>query len=158
MDKKKVIFVVEDDPGFNMMLTSYLTNKNKWDVHSFESGENCMKELDLKPDIFLQDIDLPGMNGIEVMKRVKKMLPEAQFIFLSAQTDIKVVVDALSFGAFDYIVKDGYAKENALNKIDQVTKIAFLENKRKSDKKYNRILLISLVITVIGFIGLILLS
>jgi two-component system, NtrC family, response regulator AtoC len=145
MNKKRVIFIVEDDPGFNMVMTNYLTSKNKWEIHSFESGESCLEKLNLKPEIFIQDIDLPGINGIEVMQRVKQLSPKTEFIFLSAQTDIKVVVDAIQLGAFDYVVKDNFAKENTLNKIDQVVKIMNLSDEKRIDKKSNSILFIMLL-------------
>lgn len=140
MSKKKVIFIVEDDPGFNLLMTSYLRAKDKWDVYPFESGEECLTKIDLEPDIFLQDFDLPGMNGIEVMKKVKLQRPETEFVFLSAQTDVKVAVEALQLGAFDYIMKDHGAKENALNKIDQIFKISSLKEEKHIEKRNNTIL------------------
>jgi DNA-binding NtrC family response regulator len=152
MDKKSVIFVIEDDPGFNMMMTEYLKSKNKWDVYSFITGEECLEKLDLNPSIFLQDYDLPKMNGIEVLKHVKKVLPEAEFIFLSAQTEIKIAVEAIQLGAFDYIVKDGHAKSNTLNKIDQVMKIKKLQEEKKNDKVSKNILLGLLILALIAFI------
>lgn len=147
MEKKEIIFIVEDDPGFNMMMTNYLTSKNKWEIHSFDNGEECLKQLYLKPTIFMQDFDLPGINGIEIMKKVKGLLPETEFIFLSAQSDIKVVVEVLQLGAFDYIVKDINAKENALNKIDKVFKIKKLIRDKHRDKRNNTILLYLLILT-----------
>jgi DNA-binding NtrC family response regulator len=145
--KKKVIFIVEDDPAFNKVLTSYLQAKNKWDVHSFSSGKECLEHLDQNPDIFLQDYDLPKMNGIEVMKKVKQKLPQTEFIFLSGQSDIKIAVDALQLGAFDYIVKDSHAKENAVNKIDQVMKIFQLIEFKRTQKKSQNILIGSLIVS-----------
>jgi DNA-binding NtrC family response regulator len=141
MNKKKVIFIVEDDPGFNKIMTSYLSAKHKWDVHSFQSGEEAIEQLNLNPEIFLQDFDLPKMNGIEVMKQAKRRLPNTEFIFLSGQTNIKVAVEALQLGAFDYIVKDSNAKENALNKIDQIVKL----KKLMEDKHSNKIVLLGSV-------------
>jgi two-component system, NtrC family, response regulator AtoC len=147
---KKVIFIVEDDPGFNTMMTTYLTSKHKWEIHSFESGEECLKQLGLKPVIFLQDFDLPGMNGIDVFKQVKRGLPDTEFVFLSGQMNIKVAVEALQLGAFDYIVKDSYAKETALNKIDQILKIKGLQDEKRADKQSKTaLLLISLVLIII---------
>jgi DNA-binding NtrC family response regulator len=157
MDKKKVIFIVEDDPGFNTLMTSYLTSKNKWEIHSFQSGEECLNRLELKPAIFLQDFDLPGINGIEVMKSVKYRLPETEFIFLSAQTNIKVAIEVLKLGAFDYIVKDSGAKENAINKIDQILMVKkLLEEKRadKSSKLALLILVITLAVIIIALVSL----
>ena len=154
--KKKIIFIVEDDPGFNTLMTSYLTSRNKWEIHSFESGEKSLEKLNLKPDIFLQDIDLPGMNGIDVMKEVKKRAPATEFIFLTGHTDVKTVVSALQMGAFDYIVKDTYAKENALNKIDQVVKILNYSEEKRVNRNSNRMLiglviLLALVLLILIF-------
>jgi len=151
MDKKRVLFIVEDDPGFNMMMTSYLTEKDKWNIHSFQSGEECLEKMGLKPDIILQDLDLPGINGIEVMKQVKQRSPATEFIFLSANVDIETVVNAIQLGAFDYIVKDSYAKRNALNKIDQVIKIMNFLDEKQANEKSNKVLFI---IAAILFIAL----
>jgi DNA-binding NtrC family response regulator len=134
MSEKPVIFIVEDDPIFNKLLTAYFTNKGLWEVHSFEDGESSLNSLHLKPIIYLEDFDLPGMNGLEVMKHVKKVSPSTEFIFLSGQSDLKVAVEILKEGAFDYVMKDSNAKQSALNKIDQIMKIKKLE----IDKKYSR--------------------
>ena len=143
--KQKVIFIVEDDPAFNKMLATYLNAKNKWEIHSFSSGEECLERLDLNPDIFLQDYILPKMDGIEVMKKVKQKLPHAEFVFLSGQSDIKVAVDALKLGAFDYIVKDSHAKENVVNKIEQLVKIFQLIEFKSTQMKSQTILIGSLI-------------
>lgn len=152
MGKRKVIFIVEDDPGFNMMLTKYLISKNKWEIHSFESGEESLKKMNLKPDIFLQDIDLPGINGIEVMNRVKQKLPSTEFIFLSAHNEMNVLIYAIELGGFDYIVKDSYAKENALNKIEQVVKIMDFLAAKQSDRKNNVVLIIVVIVLLLALI------
>lgn len=134
MTKKPVLFIVEDDETFNKMLSSYFTSKHKWEVHSFLTGEESLKDLHLKPAVWLQDFELPGMNGIQVMKKVKKELPQTEFIFLSGQGSIQVAVETLKEGAFDYVIKDSSSKENALNKVDQVMYIKRLETNRKSIK------------------------
>jgi len=141
---KPVIFVVEDDPIFNKLISRYLSSNINCEVHSFYLGEDCMEainNLDKKPDIILQDYELPFQNGIEVMQYVKKKYPETIFIFLSGQGNIKVAVNALHEGAYDYIVKDAYAKENALNKIDQALKLRFLEKSNRYNKLSTNILI-----------------
>jgi FixJ family two-component response regulator len=132
MKKKPIMFIVEDDPTFNQLLTAYFKSKLVWEVHSFITGEESLKELHLNPVVWLQDFDLPGINGIEVMKKAKRDLTQTRFVFLSGQGDIKVAVDSLKEGAFDYIVKDSHAKENALNKVDQIMHIRKLEENQKS--------------------------
>ncbi len=139
-----VIFVVEDDPVFNKLVSSYLSSNINCKVHSFYLGEDCMEavnNLDKRPDIVLQDYELPFQNGIEVMQYVKKKYPNTEFIFLSGQTNIKVAVNALQEGAYDYIVKDTYAKENALNKIDQILRFKRLEKSNGYNKLSTRILI-----------------
>jgi two-component system, NtrC family, response regulator AtoC len=131
MKTKPVLFIVEDDVAFNKLLTSYFTSKDKWTVYSFTNGEESLKMLHHKPVAYLQDFDLPDINGLEVMRRAKAVDPKIEFIFLSGQSDIKVAVNILKEGAFDYIIKDVGAKENALNKLGQIMKIKQLENEKK---------------------------
>lgn len=138
--EKSVIFVVEDDVAFNKLISTYIRSKEQYEVYSYLSGEECLEKINKKPDIILMDYDLPFRDGIEVMGVVKKKYPETVFIFLSGQTNVKVAVEALKEGAFDYIVKDNHAKENALNKIDQALRMKHLEKDQRSYKLIIRIL------------------
>ena len=99
-----------------------------------------LEKINRKPDVVLMDYDLPFRDGIEVMSVFKKKSPASIFIFLSGQTNVKVAVEALKEGAFDYIVKDNHAKENALNKIDQALRMKHLEKDQRSYKMIIRIL------------------
>ena len=150
--KKPTLFIVEDDPAFNKLLTVYFSTKGKWEVHSFLSGEEAISSLHLQPIIVLEDFDLPGINGMEVMKQTKKKLPETEFIFLSGQGDLKTAVDIFKQGAFDYIVKDYGAKENALNKVDQIMKIKKLEADKKLTQKLLIVVSTLLIIMALSFI------
>jgi DNA-binding NtrC family response regulator len=146
---KPVIFVIEDDPAFNKLLVSYLSSKINCEMSSFITGEECIDVINegKKPDIVLQDYELPFQNGIEIMQQIKKKCPDSEFIFLSGQTNVKVAVNALQDGAFDYIVKDNHAKENALNKIDQVLKMQKLQIDNSRYKFSTKSLVIVLIIT-----------
>jgi len=138
--EKSVIFIVEDDAAFNKLISSYVKSKSEYEVYSYLSGEECLEKIHKNPDLILMDYDLPFRDGIEVMGVVKKKYPDTIFIFLSGQTNVKVAVEALKEGAFDYIVKDNHAKENALNKIDQALKMKQLVKDQKSYKMVIRIL------------------
>ena len=146
---KPIIFVIEDDPAFNKLLVSYLSSKINCEMSSFITGEECIDVINegKKPDIVLQDYELPFQNGIEIMQQIKKKCPDAEFIFLSGQTNVKVAVNALQDGAFDYIVKDNHAKENALNKIDQVLRMQKLQIDNSRYKFSTKSLVIVLIIT-----------
>jgi DNA-binding NtrC family response regulator len=146
---KPIIFVIEDDPAFNKLLVSYLSSRINCEIRSFITGEECIDVINegIKPDIVLQDYELPFQNGIEIMQQIKKKSPDSEFIFLSGQTNVKVAVNALQDGAFDYIVKDNHAKENALNKIDQVLRMQKLQIDNSRYKFSTKSLIIVLIIT-----------
>jgi DNA-binding NtrC family response regulator len=101
----------------------------------------------VQPDIVILDYMLTGMNGVEAMRRMKPLHPNTEFIILSGQTDIKVALKALNEGAYDYIVKDHHAKENALNKIDQILRYRKMKKEKELYKNSVIIIITALVIT-----------
>jgi DNA-binding NtrC family response regulator len=150
MKTKPCIFIVEDDNFYNSVLTTYLKTKG-FIVYSFLSGEECMEKKDLNPDIIILDYMLTGLDGLEIMRRMKPDLPNTEFIILSGQTDIKVALDALHDGAYDYIIKDTHAKENALNKIDKITRYKKI---CKEKEMYRKSIIIMITILILSWAGL----
>jgi DNA-binding NtrC family response regulator len=150
MAKKALIFIVEDDNFYNQVISIYLKTKG-FDVHSFLSGEDCLEKISLHPDVILLDFMLPGINGLEVMKRMRANNSKAEVIILSGQTDIKIALEAFHEGAYDYIMKDHHAKENALNKIDQIMRYKKI---CKEKELYKKSIIVILVILVISWIVL----
>ena len=145
--EKSVIFIVEDDAAFNKLISTYIKSKSEYEVYSYLSGEDCLEKIHKKPDLILMDYDLPFRDGIEVMGVVKKKYPDTIFIFLSGQTNVKVAVEAIKEGAFDYIVKDNQAKENALNKIDQILRYRKIMREKELYRKAIFIVVTVLVLT-----------
>lgn len=128
-----MIFIVEDNPVYNKLVVNYLNSKKFNRIESFLSGEECMKNIGMKPDIIIQDYLLEGMNGIEVLKATKKIQPQIEFIFLSGQDSVDVAINTMKHGAYDYIVKD----QMALKKMaDKITKIIAIQKLVKSNKRY----------------------
>ena len=101
----KLIFIVDDEQAISKLLTYWVKDKWKYDTEAFSNGEDILRRLSAKPDLILLDIMLPGMDGIEVLKRVKQLDENIPVIMLSAQGSIEVAVDALRLGAFDYFPK-----------------------------------------------------
>jgi len=128
-----LIFIVEDNPVYNKLVVNYLNSKKFNRIESFLSGEECLKNINMKPDIIIQDYLLEGMNGIEVLKATKKLQPQIEFIFLSGQDSVDVAINTMKHGAYDYIVKD----QMALKKMaDKITKIIAIQKLVKSNKRY----------------------
>ena len=135
MDKSKLtIFVVDDDKYYNTVISTYLKIKG-FKVQSFHSGEECLQAPHQNPDVILMDYMMTGIDGITTMCQMKKLCPNAYFILLSGQTDINIVLDAMHQGAFDYIMKDNHAKENALNKIDQILRFRKVSRDKEMYRK-----------------------
>jgi FixJ family two-component response regulator len=147
---KLLVFIVEDDNFYNSVISTYLKTKG-FEVHSFLSGEECLENNNFQPDIVLLDYILPGIDGLGVLRKLKTRDPKVEVIFLSGQTDIKVALEALHEGAYDYIMKDHHAKENALNKIDQIVRYRKI---LKEKELYKKSIVIILIVLVLSWIGL----
>ncbi|MEI6817618.1 MAG: response regulator [Bacteroidota bacterium] len=122
MKKEYTLFIVDDDPMQLEMLKDHLSKFHNFEVKVFPTGEECLEHLNEKPNIIILDFNLNGvnknaMNGIEVLKIIKKDAPDVEVIMLSGQEKIEVAVNTMKYGAFDYVVKNEssfHRAENAL--------------------------------------------
>lgn len=73
--------------------------------------EAVQKAEELKPDLILLDIGLPGLNGIEAARQIRQLATQSKIIFVSQESSPEVVQEALSLGAWGYIVKPRAASE-----------------------------------------------
>ncbi len=99
------ILMVEDDENIQE-LVAYNLRKAGWMVEAAGNGEEGL-EMALKqtPDIILLDLMLPGMDGLEVCRRIKAKNPEIPIIMLTAKGEETDIIVGLEMGADDYIVK-----------------------------------------------------
>lgn len=113
------IFIVDDDPFSLSIYEQHLINLNYGPVKAFESGTECLNSLTKHPvDIIFLDHGMEILNGIEVLKKIKRFNPDIYVVFISGQDDVQTAINSLKYGAFDYIVK----AEDDLNRIDTVIK------------------------------------
>ncbi|MFA4838409.1 MAG: sigma-54 dependent transcriptional regulator [Candidatus Neomarinimicrobiota bacterium] len=97
--------IIDDDKVQRDILSGYL-KKIGCRVFTCESGTNCISILERQPlDAVITDYRMPGMNGIEVLRRVKEINPEIQVILLTAFGTIQDAVSAMKSGAWDYLTK-----------------------------------------------------
>ncbi|HWP81385.1 MAG TPA: sigma-54 dependent transcriptional regulator [Bacteroidota bacterium] len=101
----KLIYIVDDEATISKLLEQWVEKRWGYSVRLFSNGEALLERLDEKPDLILLDIMMPGIGGIESLKRVKERYPELPVIMLSAQGDVEVAVNALKLGATDYFSK-----------------------------------------------------
>lgn len=144
------IFVVEDSNISRIWLQHFLEkmpnctdeNRPKCEVFSFENGEECLDNLDLKPDIvildyFLDDNKNNADNGLIVLRKIKKHLPNTHVIMMSNQQNVMITSELFSSGAFDYISKEHYA--NARVEQSVLKAIQSIKNNKKVTQANNRL-------------------
>jgi DNA-binding NarL/FixJ family response regulator len=101
------ICIVEDLKEVMDGMTSLLTLDERFEVlATFPDAEKAAEELPAwQPDIIIMDINLPGMNGIDCIKKVKPQCPNSQFIMFTIYEDDEKVFEALNAGASGYLLK-----------------------------------------------------
>ncbi len=104
------IFLVEDEPNLNQILTTYL-QKEGWKVKPFYNGESALQAIEERPHLWVLDIMLPDIDGYQLLKRIKELSPEVPVIFISARdADIDRVI-GLEMGSDDYLAKPFLPRE-----------------------------------------------
>ena len=118
------ILLIDDEPDILRLLSMSL-RADGYDVLTALSGEEGLRVFAKeKPQIVLTDIKMPGMDGIEVLKKIKQDYDEPEVIIITGHGDIDLAIEALQFGASDFInkpVKDralAVSLKRALEKID----------------------------------------
>lgn len=102
---KNLIFVVEDEAPLRE-LYNYALNNDEFSVKCFATGEEMLKELKKQtPSLFLLDIMLDGMDGFEILKKIKASHENIPVLMVSAKNEEMTKVKGLDLGADDYISK-----------------------------------------------------
>ncbi|MCW3102141.1 MAG: hypothetical protein JWO09_581 [Bacteroidetes bacterium] len=118
--RPKHIFIVEDNEIYSMMLDYILSKDSIYQFVSFKSGEECIENLYLNPDVIILDYGLPGMNGYETLLEIKKKNPKIHVVMLSNNDDRKLMKKLLMSGADDYVLKQGHGENQIIEKIEDI--------------------------------------
>lgn len=101
------VSIVEDDPQVRSSLAKLIDSSPGYRcVSRHGSAENALEEIPkIKPDVTLMDINLPGINGVECVRRLKPQLPGTQIIMLTVYQNTEHIFNALAAGATGYMLK-----------------------------------------------------
>ncbi|MDD2542478.1 MAG: response regulator [Desulfuromonadaceae bacterium] len=99
------IFVVDDDRFVLESVTTLLTEFG-FSVRAFSSGQEAVRQFVLEPvDLVLTDINMPIMDGLELLEKIRFLDRETPVVLMTAYADLDVAVKAIQKGAFDFIIK-----------------------------------------------------
>ncbi len=106
MDRPYNIAVV-DDESESLASISRALRKVGYEVLSFEDGETALQQIDACKDVdlFVSDLKMPGVDGVQLLKKVREVNPEAGFLIVTGHGTVETAVEALKSGADDYILK-----------------------------------------------------
>ena len=117
MEKFKVL-IVDDELDFLETIIKRLRARNI-EVSGVESGYLALEALDSSsPDVIILDVKMPGMDGIETLREIKKKKPLTEVIMLTGHASVESGIQGMKLGAFDYLMKP-IALDELLEKVRQ---------------------------------------
>mgnify|MGYP006268894821 CR=1 FL=1 len=117
MEKFKVM-IVDDEVDFLETIVKRLQAR-KIDVTGVESGYQALEVLDNRsPDVIILDVKMPGLDGIETLREMKRKKPLIEVIMLTGHASVESGIQGMQLGAFDYVMKP-VALDELLEKIRQ---------------------------------------
>lgn len=142
------ILIIDDDVTLTKFLSTFL-EENDWSVYTAESGEKGLTLVsEVSPDVVLLDIKLPDIEGIELLEKIKKIDENLPVVIVSGVNEVKLAVESIKRGAFDYITKP-FNKDELLLVINRACESEVL----KKEVKFLRSKLFDTAYPGIGLIG-----
>jgi two-component system nitrogen regulation response regulator NtrX len=127
MNKEKIL-VIDDEAGIRSSLKGILEDEG-YSVKAVVTGEEALKLFQKDNfDLILLDIWLPEMNGIEILKKIKKMDENPQVVMISGHGSVETAVEAIKLGAYDFL-----EKPLSLEKVILTVKNAFIQKKLEEE-------------------------
>lgn len=105
-NERKTILVVDDEENARIGLSCFLSQEG-YDVEIACDGEEALKFLRANPhtSLIISDINMPGMNGMSLLREVNRQHPEMAIIMVTAYGEVESYIDAMNLGAFEYLHK-----------------------------------------------------
>lgn len=99
------LLLVDDEARFVETLSKRLTARG-FDVEGALGGPQALEMLDARPfDVVLLDVWMPGMDGLEVLKEIRRLHPSVRVVLVSGNASITAAVEGIRLGATDYLLK-----------------------------------------------------
>ncbi len=121
----KLIFFVDDDKMILHLLEYVFHNLEEYAFKSFTSGEECLANIQLKPDVIVLDHlftigDKTMMSGMDVLRKILDVNSESKVIMLTSQDNRELIPEFIKSGAIRYIAKDSYFIDTLVDAIKEI--------------------------------------
>jgi len=135
------IMLVDDEVSLVETLTKRLRKRNIQTISAF-SGEECLETLKTNQDldVIVLDVKMPGMDGLEMLKKIKAGFFRAEVILLTGQATIEAGIDGMKLGAYDFLMKPCDIEE-IVSKVAAATKKKRAHDEKIKDAERKKLLL-----------------
>lgn len=101
----KKLLIVDDQFGIRILLNEVF-QKEGYKIFQASNGKQALDIVKMRrPDLVLLDIKIPGIDGIEILKRMKKIVPDIKVIVMTAYGELNMIEEAMELGAITYFAK-----------------------------------------------------
>ena len=127
---KQIAMMLVDDEERFLSTTAKLLGKKGYDVQTASSGAEALEKLKTHlVHVVVLDVKMPGMDGIETLKEIKRQFPMTEVIMLTGHATIESAIDGLKSGAIDYLMKPADLEEIILKAQEAYEKRRIIEEK-----------------------------
>ena len=127
------LLLVDDEEDFRTALADRLKRRNM-DVTDAGSGEEAIEIIAKKSfDVAIVDIKMPGIDGIETLRRIRKIDPLIEVILLTGHASVEAGVEGIKYGAYDFIIKP-CSVDYLMVKVDDAFRRRVIEKGRVQEK------------------------
>ena len=133
MSKEAEVWVIDDDRSIRWVLEKAM-QKVGMQVRTFQEGASALNALARhQPDVVVSDVRMPGMNGLELLRRIREEHPELPVIIMTAHSDLDSAVSAFHDGAFEYLPKP-FDLDEAVEQVRRASRMSRRESQSAQDQ------------------------
>ena len=123
------VLLVDDEVDYLEILVKRLTRRGLGATATHNAQDALERMEESLPDVVVLDVKMPGMDGIETLREIKKRHPLVEVIMLSGHADVEAAIEGMELGAFDYLVKPTELEELLFKIQDAYEKKSIQETK-----------------------------